>query len=442
MFNPEIYRSYDVRGVVPDELDKDEMYHIGRAYAQFSNAKRVVVARDMRPSGDELEPELIKGLTEGGVNVIRIGLATSPMFYYAVHHFEADGGLMVTASHNPGQYNGVKMTREGAIPIAGDTGIMEIRDLVEKRDWQEVDNKGEIEDKQAKEEYLQEVANGFNAEGNKIVADAGNGMTGILLKEMFEKIGGQVVPLYWDLDGTFPNHEADPLKEENLTDLKQAVEKEGADIGVAFDGDGDRVFFTDEEAKVIPGDIMAALIAQQILKQYPGAPVIYDIRASRATEEVIKEAGGKPVMWKVGHSHIKAKMREVGARFAGEVSGHFYFTPWYAESSMLAMGYVLSAMREEGKKLSELVAPLNRYPKTPEINFEVEDKEKVINNLREKYKDAINIYDFDGIRYEFEDWWFNVRASNTEPKLRLNMEADNKEILEQRQREIEEIIES
>ncbi|MCH8748349.1 phosphomannomutase/phosphoglucomutase [Patescibacteria group bacterium] len=439
-FNPDIYRAYDIRGIVPDDFDATEAYHLGRAYAAFTKFERVVVARDMRPTGDELEPAVIEGLLDGGLDVLRIGLATSPMFYYAVHQLKADGGLMVTASHNPGKYNGAKMTREEAIPISGETGIMEIRDLVERREWPAVTKRGQISDHDVRDEYVAMVTQGGSAAGLKIVIDAGNGMTGYILAQVMKQLGGEVIPLYWDLDGSFPNHEADPLKEENNADVQAAVRKHGADLGIAFDGDGDRVFFFTEQGVTIPGDITTALIGREVLKEHPGTPIIFDIRSSRTTAEVIAEAGGRPLMWKVGHSLIKPKMREEGAWFAGEVSGHFYFAPWYAESSMLAMNYFLRLVLESGKPVSEIVAPLLRRAKTPEINFEVSDKEAVIQRLREHYKEADTIYDYDGIRFEYPTWWASVRPSNTEPKLRLNIEADTPELLKEKQQEIEDLI--
>ncbi len=442
MFHPEIYRSYDIRGIVPDEIDAKEYYHIGRAYAQYTGAKTVVVARDMRPSGDEFEPELVKGLTDGGVKVLRIDLATTPMFYYAIHVLKADGGVMVTASHNPAQYNGAKMTREQAIPIAGDTGLFVIRDLVAKRTWTEVVPGGTVEKADIKKEYIDMVTKGVSAKGLKIVVDAGNGMTGYILADIFKKIGGEVIKLYWELDGSFPNHEADPLKPENMVDLQQAVKKHQADLGVACDGDGDRVFFCTEKGETIPGDITTAIIAREILKNNPGTPIVYDIRASRTTAEVIIKAGGQPVMWHVGHSLIKPKMREVGAHFAGELSGHFYFAPWYAESSMLAMGYILRLMQREKKPLSQIVAPLLKYAKTPELNFKVANKEVILSKLKEKYQNADKFYDFDGVRFEYKDWWANVRSSNTEPLLRLIVEASNPELLQEKRQEIENIIKS
>jgi len=268
------------------------------------------------------------------------------------------------------------------------------------------------------------------------VVDAGNGMAGHILPDIFTKLGGEVVPLYWELDGNFPNHEADPLKDENMADLQAAVQREGADFGAAFDGDGDRVFFCTEKGVTIPGDITTAIIAESILKEHPGTPVVFDIRASRTTAEIITEAGGEPIMWKVGHSLIKPKMRELGAWFAGEVSGHFFFAPWYAESGMLALNYFLRFVQAADKPVSELVAPYLRYAKTPEINFDVADKNAVIRRLKETYTDADRIEEFDGIRFDYEDWWANIRPSNTEPKLRLNMEARTPELLAQKLAEI------
>ncbi len=439
MFNPSIYRSYDIRGIIPSEFDASEAYHIGRAYAQTIGATTVVVARDMRPSGDDITKELIRGLTEGGLDVVFIGQATTPLFYFSVHFLKTDGGLMVTASHNPAQYNGVKMTRAEAVPIGGNSGLMEIRDLVEKRTWSEPGKIGSVTQQDVRKDYLDMVSAGATANGLKIVVDAGNGMTGLLLKDFFERVGGEVIPLYWELDGTFPNHEANPLEEKNMVDLHRTVKEHGADLGVAFDGDGDRVFFGTEHGVTVPGDLTTALIAQEILQEKPSSTILYDLRSSRTTKEVIEEAGGQAHMSKVGHSNIKKQMREDGAIFAGELSGHFYFTPWYAESGFLALNYILRVLQDQKKPMSVIVAPLLRYSKTPEINFEVEDKDKVLNALRAKYSDA-EILELDGITISYPEWWANVRASNTEPLLRLNMEATTPELLQSKQAEIESII--
>lgn len=439
MFNSSIYRSYDIRGVVPDEFDPREAYHIGRAYLAHTGAKNVVVARDMRTSGDVILPELLRGLTEGGADVQLIGWATSPMFYFAVHRLKADGGLMVTASHNPGKYNGVKMTREQAIPIGGDSGLLEIRDLVEQRAWEKIGKLGTVTDQNVKDDYLKVVTEGADASGLKIVVDAGNGMVGMLLKEFFQKAGGEVTPLYWEPDGTFPNHEANPLEEHNMHDLHAKVKEVGADLGVAFDGDGDRVFFDTEQGVTVPGDLTTALLAQEILQEHPASTILYDLRSSRRTREVIEAAGGKAIMSKVGHSNIKAQMRKESAVFAGELSGHYYFVPWYAESGLLALNYMLRVLKGSGKKMSELVAPLLTYAKTPEINFEVQNKEQILEKLKEKYSDA-EILELDGVTISYPDWWANVRPSNTEPLLRLNMEAKTPELLAEKQTEIESLL--
>lgn len=440
MFNPGIYRSYDIRGVVPDEFDAAEAYHIGRAYSQHTSAKTVVVARDMRPTGDQIVPELIRGLTEGGVNVVFIGQATTPLFYFAVHYLKTDGGLMVTASHNPGKYNGVKMTRAQAIPVGGDSGLLAIRDLVAKRVWPPAaEPAGTVSEQDVRGQYLDMVTQGVSAKGLKIVVDAGNGMTGMLLQDFFNRVGGTVTALYWEPDGTFPNHEANPLEEKNMRDLHQAVKEQQADLGVAFDGDGDRVCFGTEQGVTVPGDITTALIAQEILKEKPGSTILYDLRSSRSTRAVIEEAGGQAVMSKVGHSNIKKQMRESGAVFAGELSGHFYFTPWYAESGFLALANILKLLQERHQPLSAIVKPLLRYAKTAEINFEVADKAPVLAALKARYSDA-DILELDGITLSYPDWWANVRASNTEPLLRLNMEAATPELLREKQTEIESII--
>jgi phosphomannomutase len=439
MFNPNIYRSYDIRGLVPEEFDAEEAYHIGRAYALFTRAKKVVVARDMRTTSEEITRELLRGLTEGGVDVEFIGLATTPMFYFGVWQLGAEGGLMVTASHNPGKYNGVKLTRAEAVPIGGNSGLMEIRELVRKREWPAREEVGSVQEVKVKEEYVKMATAGGSAEGLKVAVDAGNGMAGILLKEVFAQLGGEVVPLYWEPDGNFPNHEANPLEEKNMRDLQEKVREVKADLGVAFDGDADRVGFTDEQGVTIPGDIVTALLAQEILKSQPQATILYDVRCSRVVKEVVEAAGGRAVQSKVGHSNIKAQMRETGAVFAGELSSHFYFTPWYAESGVVALKYLLKLLREAKRPLSEVVKPLRKYAKTPEINYEVKDKEAVLEKIKTRFAEG-EISELDGITINYPDWWVNVRGSNTEPVLRLNLEADSETLLEEKKQEIEQLI--
>lgn len=440
MFNPAIYHSYDIRGLVPQEFDPEEAYHIGQAYAAHTGAKRVVVARDMRETSEAIEAKLIWGLTEAGVQVVRIGLSTTPLFYFAVHQLKTDGGIMVTASHNPAQYNGMKMTRAAAVPIGGDSGLGEIRDLAGRREGKKAEVPGTVtEDDSVKAAYLEAMCPLGLAKDLKIAVDAGNGMAGALLPDVFKRLGGEVVPLFWELDGTFPNHEANPLEEKNMKAVQAAVKEQKADLGVAFDGDADRVCFVTEEGVTIPGDISTALIARELLREQPGAAILYDLRSSRVTREVIEASGGRAVMSKVGHSNIKAQMREEGAIFAGELSGHYYFTPWYAESGMRAMQYIIKALKDSGVKAAEMVKPLFKYPKTPEINYEVEDKAGAMQRLAERYADG-EIIRLDGVSVVYPTWWANVRPSNTEPLLRLNMEADTPELMEEKCREIEALI--
>jgi len=444
MFNPDIYRSYDIRGIVPDEFDAGEAYHIGQAYVQLIKPKQVVVARDMRPTGPEFEAELVRGLTEGGADVVLIGMATTPLFYFAIHTLKVDGGLSITASHNPGEYNGIKMTRAEAVPIAAETGLHELRDLVEKREWPEPGDVGKVTEASVTDEYITMLCEGADgvAEGLKVVVDAGNGMTGMLQQRVWDRLGGEVIPLYWEPDGTFPNHEANPIIDENIRDLQAAVIEHGADMGVAFDGDGDRVFFLTEKGEKIDGDIATALLAQEVLKENPGAKIIYDLRASRATPEAIKEQGGEPLITRVGHSYIKEKMRQEGALFAGEVSGHFYFTPWYAELALFAMIFMLRLRQESKLPLSEIAQPLvDRYATSPELNFEVADKEAAMQRVEEALKEeASEVLHLDGLTVRFSDWWCNVRPSGTEPLLRLKVEATDQETLTAKRAQLEELI--
>lgn len=436
-FTPSIYRSYDIRGIVPDELDAQDAEQIGRAFVVFTGAQKVLVARDMRTTGPQLHAALIRGVTGQGADVVDIGLATTPLFYYSVWQSRAHAGVIVSASHNPGQYNGFKLTRHQALPISKDAGILAIRDLVEKRDFPPVDRTGTTTTADYAVGYLDYATQGGEAVGAlNVVIDAGNGMAGLLLPRVVQRMPRvKVTRMYWELDGTFPHHEANPLKLETLRDLQERVRTEGADLGVAFDGDADRVAFIDETGTVVPGDLCTALIAQGILREQPGATILYDLRSSSATKEVIAAAGGVPVMTRVGHSYIKALMREKRAAFAGELSGHFYFQEYVAESGLRAMTLLCRRLSESGKPFSELLAPLRKYAKTPEINFEVADKDAAIAEAKRRYADGKQ-FELDGLSVEYPDWWFNLRASGTEPLLRLNLEARTPELLEQKKAEL------
>ncbi len=443
-----IFKAYDIRGLVPSELDEELARKIGHAFATFLGAKRLVVGQDMRTHSPGITDAVSQGMRDAGADVVRLGLASTPMTYFAIASQDCDGGLCVTASHNPGEYNGMKLCAEGARPISKDTGIAEIEKMCAGP------YPGLTAPRAGKEEridLLQEYADHVTRFANlgrdvKVAIDVGNGMAGHTLGAILERSPRiQASTLFLEPDGTFPNHEANPLKEENLEDVKRLVREQGAEIGVAFDGDADRCCFVDETGTTVSADLMTALLLPSFLKRKPGAPVIYDLRSSWVVKEEIRRAGSEPIRERVGHSFIKATMRESGAIFGGELSGHFYFAENYnTDSGVIAMMSALSLLSAEenrGKTLSQLVSGLRRYHATGEINFRVPDKDAAIANLRETYS-AGRQDDLDGITVEFGDlgdptwWWFNVRASNTEPLLRLNLEASSAELRDQRRAEL------
>lgn len=438
-----IFKSYDIRGIYPNELNEEDIYKIGRAIVIYTQAQKIVVGRDMRKSSPQLEAALIKGMTDQGANVVKIGLSSTPLIYFASWKMKVDAGVIVTASHNPAEYNGMKMCFRGAVPIGEGSGMEEIKELSLKGEFSEVSEKGKIaEDDSIKKEYWEYVA-GFYKKGQskKIVIDFANGM-GIVDKEIYKKLSDSIeaVCLFDVLDGSFPNHEANPLKTETLEVLKKRVIKEGADLGVAYDGDADRVGFVSEDGKIIPMDYITALLSEEILKKYPGGLVLMDLRSSNAVKEVIEEAGGKINRCRVGHSLIKKQMREEGAIFAGELSGHYFFEEnSKSEMATLAVIMVINLINETGQKISQLVKNLQRYYQSGEINSDVENKNEIMEKLKEIYKEG-KLDELDGIRIDYPDWWFNVRPSNTEPKLRLNVEAKSKELMEEKRDELLQLI--
>ncbi len=426
-----IFKAYDIRGLVPDELDADLARRIGRAFVSLLSAKRLVVGRDMRTHSPEIAGAVIEGMRDGGADVLDIGLASTPMTYWAIGSQPCDGGLCVTASHNPGRYNGMKLCREGARPISGDTGIGELERMCAEPPPPPVEPRGTVEPADLLDAYADHVASFARLAGPVHVAiDAANGMAGYTLPAILERLPAlRAERLFFEPDGTFPNHEANPIKEENLDPVRELVRSTGAQFGVGFDGDADRCCFVDETGRTIPADLMTALLAREILARHPGAPIVYDLRSSWAVKEAIAEAGGVPIRERVGHSFIKATMRERGAVFAGELSGHFYFVENYtSDSGVLALVSTANLLSGGGPPLSERVADLRRYHATGEINFRVEDKEGAIERLKREFADGRQDF-LDGITVEYGDlgdpdwWWFNVRASNTEPLLRLNLEA-------------------
>ncbi|MBW2972295.1 phosphomannomutase/phosphoglucomutase [Candidatus Woesearchaeota archaeon] len=430
-----IFKAYDIRGVYPGELDEDTAYRIGRAFVTFLKCKEVVVGQDLRKSSPSLSKALTKGITDQGADVIDIGSSSTPFFYFGTAKHKA--GIMVTASHNPAKYNGFKMCRDGTVPIGGDSGIEDIKKLAVKGVFKDTDKKGKVTKKDIMQNFISHNLKFLNRKMDKplkIVVDTGNGMGGYTFPKVFEKIANvKVVPLFFDVDMSFPNHEANPLKEENIAELKKKVIEENADFGVGIDGDCDRCMFIDEKGELITADIMTALLAKVLLRENPGAKILYDLRSSWSTKEIIKENGGVPVMCRVGHAFIKKQMREEGALFAGELSGHLYYRDSFVtESSIISTILLVNLIRGEKKRLSEITAPLRRYFASGEINSEVEDKQAKMDELVKMFKGGAKIVShLDGIKLEFDDFWFNVRPSNTEPLLRLNLEAKTKERMEE-----------
>lgn len=428
-----IFKAYDVRGIYGKELDESIARAIGRAFPAILDEEdlahggpRVVVSRDMRPSSVPLSEALIEGLTAAGLDVVDVGLATTPMNYFAIGHLRAAGGVQVTASHNPAQYNGLKFSKHEARPVSGDHGIPLLEKIVATGDFPTAARAGARSSADVAAEYREHVLSFLDRPANarrlKVVVDAANGMA-IVDRGIWDALGIDLVPLYFELDGTFPNHEANPLKLENLRDLQAKVVETGADLGVSCDGDFDRAAFVDETGEPVGSDLATALIAGELLAHDPGKHVLYDLRSSRAVDEYIREKGGIPVRERVGHSFMKATLRRVGGLFGGELAGHYYFRDnFHADCAIAAVIEVLNLLWHSGKRMSEVVAPLRRYAKSPETNFEVDDKDGKMKELEAAYADG-RIDWLDGITVQYDDWWFNVRPSNTEPLLRLVVEA-------------------
>lgn len=423
-----IFKAYDVRGTVPEQMDEVLARATGNAFVQVLGAKTVVVGHDMRPSSPAMAAAFADGAATAGADVVMVGLASTDQLYFASGHL-GHAGVMFTASHNPAQYNGMKMCRAGATPVGAETGLVEIRDVVASGVLRTADQRGSISETDVLEAYADHLLtlSPVRGRGLKVVVDAGNGMAGLTAPMVFDRIGPvvEMVPLYFELDGTFPNHEANPIEPENLVDLQRAVLAEQADLGLAFDGDADRCFIVDERGRAVSPSTLTALIAARELLKEPGATVIHNLITSRAVPEIVTELGGKPVRTRVGHSFIKATMAETDAVFGGEHSGHFYFRDfWRADSGMLAALYALAALAETDLPLSELLAEYERYPASGEINSTVADQAAVLSTLKAQFadRDGVTSDELDGLTVTHADWWFNVRASNTEPLLRLNCE--------------------
>ena len=428
-----IIKAYDIRGLVKDEVTPDFSFSLGVAFAKFLEIERepatIVVGEDMRPSSAPLADAFSDGATSQGMDVIRIGLASTDMLYFASGKLNLPG-VMFTASHNPAKYNGMKLCKSGARPIGQESGLVKIRQLIEEGVPMSNRPVGNVRKQELLSDYVDYLLtrfpkNTFKKRKLKVVIDAGNGMAGFTAPAVMEQLNVELIPMYFELDGNFPNHEANPIEPENLKALQKKVKKEKADIGLAFDGDADRCFLIDENGDLVNPSALTSLIAVRELKANPGATIIYNLISSKAVAEVISENGGIALRSRVGHSYIKTLMAESGAVFGGEHSGHFYFGDfWRADSGMLAALYALAELMATPKSLSNLLEPYNRYFSSGEINSKVKDASKSIKLVKDKYQDKYQVDELDGLTVTAENWWFNLRPSNTEPLLRLNVEAD------------------
>ena len=446
--NPGIFKAYDIRGVYGQDFDDEMALRLGMAFAELRKNEigrregiSIVVASDMRVSSPALKKSLIDGLVASGIKVIDIGLASTPTFYFAVASFGYDGGILVSASHNPKEYNGFKMVRDKALPVSKDSGMYILRDMVmdfvpaSSTDKGSVELRGDILKAQIERDL--QYADSSKIKPFKVVIDPANSMGAQYFDELFRHLPCEIVRMYWELDGTFPNHEADPLKMENMDDLGRKVVETGADLGIATDGDGDRIFFVDNTGKPLDPGITRAILCKIFLNENPGSKIAYDIRPGRITLDTIEENGGIPIVTRVGHSLIKELAIKEGCVFAGESSGHFFLnmSDGCYEVPVIVTLKILEELSLSGISFSEYIRPYQKYHHSGEINSKVADALEKISQIKEKYSDG-RINELDGITIEYDDWWFNVRSSNTEPLLRLNLEAKSEELMQVKRDEV------
>jgi phosphomannomutase len=448
VLDPAVFKAYDVRGLYGSELDEDGAYRIGRAYAEVFEPRAIAVGRDMRLSSPSMAAAAIEGAADGGVDVLDLGLVGTEMVYHAVGSLSLDGGICVTASHNPAEYTGMKIVRRGALPVGGDSGLLDIRARAEA-EFGAVVARGTVREEDVWPSFVEKVLSFVDVDAIRplrVVVDAANGMGGVMLPPVLERIPQlDVVRCYFEPDGRFPNHEPNPLLPENREFIVRKTREEGADLGVAYDGDADRCFFVDDTGEFVPGDFVTALLAHAVLEKERGATVIYDVRASRAVPETIERAGGVALVNRVGHAFIKQRMRKEDAAFAGEVSAHYYFRDFsQADTGVVPFLLVAELLSRSGKRLSELLDPFrSRFFLTGEINTPVDDVPLKLQELKERYAaEGGRISHLDGLSVDFDDWHFNVRPSNTEPLLRLNLEADSPELMAAKRDEVLELIRS
>jgi phosphomannomutase len=442
--NPAIFKAYDIRGLYPSEVNEDAARQIGRGFVAYLQASRIAVSRDMRVSSPAVAAAFVEGAREQGADVVDYGMLATDMMYFAVARDKHDGGAQITASHNPKQYNGIKLVRREAFPLSGDAGLGEIRDMIAAGTLPApVARRGTLSTLDVMDDYVAHVMSFIDPSIVKpfnVVLDAGSGMAGLVAPRLFEHLPCRTTRLCFEVDGTFPNHEANPLIEENRRDIVERVRRERADIGIAWDGDADRCFFIDGAGEFIAGDFVTALLAEAFLLKHPGAKIVYDLRASYAVKDMVAKYGGTALMNRVGHAFFKQRMREEGAIFGGEVTGHYYFRDnFYADNGFVPALLMLELMSRKGQTIQELLAPLRaKYFISGEINTKMPDMKVVqekIDALSARYSDA-KTYTMDGVSVEYPDWHFNVRASNTEPLIRLNLEATTEEKMEQKRDEV------
>jgi len=446
VLDPKVFKAYDVRGVYRSELDEEGAYAVGRAYVEQFEPSRIAVGRDMRVSSPSMARALIEGAADAGADVLDLGMVGTEMVYFAVGELGLDGGVAVTASHNPKEYTGMKIVRRGALPVGGESGLLDVRDRAVRGEWRDA-RRGSIAEEDIWDGFVARVLGFIDVDALRplrVVVDAANGMAGVMLPPVLDRLPQvEAVRCYFEPDGTFPNHEPNPLLEENRDFIVRTTRDESADFGVAYDGDADRCFFVDDTGEFVPGDFVTALFAESVLAKEPGGNVIYDVRASWAVPETIERAGGKGFVNRVGHAFIKHRMREVDAVFAGEVSAHYYFRDFsQADSGVVPFLLMLELVSRRGQKLSEILAPFrDRYFITGEINTPVADVDAKLRELEERFGvDGARVSHLDGVSIDADDWHMNVRPSNTEPLLRLNLEARSRELMERKRDEVLDVI--
>jgi phosphomannomutase len=449
VLDPKVFKAYDVRGIYPDELDEAGAYAIGRAFVEEFEPRRIAVGHDMRLSSPAMTDAVMRGAAESGADVVDLGLVGTEMVYFAVGELGLDGGVAVTASHNPKEYTGMKIVRRGALPVGGDSGLLDIRTraLSDAGARHATGPAGTITQEDIWPAFVERVLSFIHVNALiplRVVIDAANGMAGVMLPPVLERLPIEVVRYFFEPDGSFPNHEPNPLLPENREFIVSKVTEEGADLGVAFDGDADRCFFVDDTGEFVPGDFVTALLAESILEKEPGGKILFDVRASWAVPETIRRAGGVPLVNRVGHAFFKHRMREEGAVFGGEVSGHYYFRDFsQADSGVVPFLLMLELLSKRGEKLSETLRPFReRYFITGELNTPVADVALKLQELKERFGAEGKVSHLDGLSVDAEDWHMNVRPSNTEPLLRLNLEALSPELMERKRDEVLEVIRS